>query len=732
MQKTKIRILALLFSFLIAACAPLATPIAEPTPFQPIRTEEPIIPVTGVATVQSVEIQILESVPLQVRAMIRGQLPDSGCTTISSASQVREDNVFRVTLTTTTDPLAICAQTLMPFEYLIPLEINHLPFGKYIVNVNGIEQSFELLPRDLMAYRLSLVKALNARDYDLLKVMMGDSFLIGYWLSEGTTNTPDVAIEQLRNSLLNSPSPITADHTRNLIELLGIDPVTIAGPGMVEASPFLVTGLGSAGRDQAILFTAKQPDGSLYWPGLIFAKDGFAKPTPTPQPVDTNAYPTTVKYILAQKDVRMRTGPGTQFSILGYIAAGQTAKVTGVSANGYWWRVICPDGSVGACWVSADYSLTKPTDGPLPDTTAYPTNVQYIRAQRDVTMYGGPSNLFNVVGHIAGGQIARVTGVNSNSTWWRVICPDSTTGSCWVSADPALTKPTDLTADANVQSVEIRILESYPLQVSAIARGRFPDAGCTTISAVSQTLNSNTYVIKVTTKYNPQAVCAQALTPFEQVISLDVSNLLPGTYFVNVNGVETSFQLPQPVLQTDVSYVMAQQDTSIYSAPSTQSSILGAFAAGRIARVTGVNPSGTWWRVICPDDSVGSCWVSADTSITEPTDMTGSADVQTLEIKILESYPVQINAIARGQLPDAGCTTIAEVKQTREGNVFNVQVLTKFNLQVFCAQMLTSFEQVISLDVSSLLPGTYIAKVNSVEASFQLPSPATQSLPLPQ
>ncbi|HET9587516.1 MAG TPA: hypothetical protein VFO91_01895 [Anaerolineales bacterium] len=38
----------------------------------PILTEEPSIPVTGVAVVQSVEIQILESDPTEVNAIVRG------------------------------------------------------------------------------------------------------------------------------------------------------------------------------------------------------------------------------------------------------------------------------------------------------------------------------------------------------------------------------------------------------------------------------------------------------------------------------------------------------------------------------------------------------------------------------------------------------------------------------------------------------------------------------------
>jgi hypothetical protein len=88
---------------ILAACAPVAV-----TP-PPILTEEPAIPVTGVAVVQSVEIQILESMPVQVNAIIRGQLPDAGCTTIASVNQVREGNTIAITLVTTTDPLALCA-----------------------------------------------------------------------------------------------------------------------------------------------------------------------------------------------------------------------------------------------------------------------------------------------------------------------------------------------------------------------------------------------------------------------------------------------------------------------------------------------------------------------------------------------------------------------------------------------------------------------------------------------
>jgi hypothetical protein len=283
-MKTRIATLIGLIAALVSACIPVATP-AAPTP-----ADTSTAPSASVALVQSIEIQILESHPVQVNAVARGQLPDAGCTTIASVDQVRDGNTFKITLRTTTDPLALCAQALTPFEQVIPLDVRDLPPGEYVVNVNGVEQSFELPAQDASNFDQVLVEALNARNYDLLKTLMGDPFMIGYWLSEGTSNTPEQAIELFKMNLLNSSAPIVADPNKDLVALLGTDPVTIVGPGVIEARSLFTSGWGSEGKDEAVLFIAKQPDGSLYWHGFLFAKDGFEKSVPT-QPADPTATP---------------------------------------------------------------------------------------------------------------------------------------------------------------------------------------------------------------------------------------------------------------------------------------------------------------------------------------------------------------------------------------------------------------------------------------------------------
>jgi hypothetical protein len=213
---------------------------------------------------------------------------------------------------------------------------------------------------------------------------------------------------------------------------------------------------------------------------------------------------------------------------------------------------------------------------------------------------------------------------------------------------PIVTEVPTVTSAAVVKSIEILLLESFPLQVHAILRGDLPDAGCTTISSVNQVREGNTFKLTLVTTTDPLAVCAQALTPFEEVVPLEVHGLPAGTYTVQAGGVQTTFEFtednilptdtneqpttaphenqptpPGTAQSTDVQFVMAQQDVPIYGGPDTQYSIVGMIAAGQTAKVTGVSADNTWWRVMCPNDTVGDCWVSADPAWTQPAQAPG-------------------------------------------------------------------------------------------------------------
>lgn len=103
----------------------------------------------GLASIDSVEVVLLESFPLQAQAVVKGNLPD-GCTQIKEATTTFENNTFHVNLTTERTAETSCTQALVPFEEIIPLDVTGLLQGDYTVDVNGVTETFELLTDNLL------------------------------------------------------------------------------------------------------------------------------------------------------------------------------------------------------------------------------------------------------------------------------------------------------------------------------------------------------------------------------------------------------------------------------------------------------------------------------------------------------------------------------------------------------------------------------------------------------
>ena len=95
---------------------------------------------------------------------------------------------------------------------------------------------------------------------------------------------------------------------------------------------------------------------------------------------------------------------------------------------------------------------------------------------------------------------------------------------------------------AQVKSVDLRMLESFPVQVHAAVKGDFPDA-CTSIGTANQRREGKTFYVELMTTRPADMACAQVITPFEHTVALDVVGLPAGTYTVNVNGVTNTFTL---------------------------------------------------------------------------------------------------------------------------------------------------------------------------------------------
>lgn len=125
-------------------------------------------------------------------------------------------------------------------------------------------------------------------------------------------------------------------------------------------------------------------------------------------------------------------------------------------------------------------------------------------------------------------------------------------------ADATAAEQPFLSGMAMVDTVEIRILESLPVQVQVVAMGNLPD-GCTEIGEAIVEQIEDAFTVTLTTRRPADAMCTQAIVPFEEIIPLSVDDLPAGEYTVTVNDVTESFTLDVTNTAADAFGVMAER-----------------------------------------------------------------------------------------------------------------------------------------------------------------------------
>lgn len=84
-------------------------------------------------------------------------------------------------------------------------------------------------------------------------------------------------------------------------------------------------------------------------------------------------------WLTLDADLNVRTGPGTQYERIGWLAAGTTIPIIGRTPDSAWWQIPYPAASGGAAWISSGYGMAWNTEGvpvvaaPPPPTPSAPT-----------------------------------------------------------------------------------------------------------------------------------------------------------------------------------------------------------------------------------------------------------------------------------------------------------------------------------------------------------------------
>lgn len=100
------------------------------------------VPREGVITIETVEVTVAESFPVQVIAHVRGFLGD-GCTSLGAITQERTGNTIKVTIAATHSGAEVCTMIAPMVDERISLE-GEFPAGEYVVEVNGVATTFQV------------------------------------------------------------------------------------------------------------------------------------------------------------------------------------------------------------------------------------------------------------------------------------------------------------------------------------------------------------------------------------------------------------------------------------------------------------------------------------------------------------------------------------------------------------------------------------------------------------
>jgi hypothetical protein len=136
-------------------------------------------------------------------------------------------------------------------------------------------------PQDFNTFGQSIVDALNTRNFEFAKNLMNQSFGFAFWQSEGFSNTPDLAIQQLQNNYIGPNTHLIPDSGKDLVALLGgLNPYSLVGLDPSSSQALFVSGWGLDGKGEAILYVTRLSTGNLYWNSVLIAPTGFSPNTP--------------------------------------------------------------------------------------------------------------------------------------------------------------------------------------------------------------------------------------------------------------------------------------------------------------------------------------------------------------------------------------------------------------------------------------------------------------------
>jgi hypothetical protein len=209
----------------------------------------------------------------------------------------------------------------------------------------------------------SLAQAIESMDMAALRSLMRDRFLIADWQASLIEYDSEEVLQRFQESILAPGAQPAVRFETDIPALLpGTDPLSLWGPVANPVRALHVNGLGADAAQEAVLVIARdEVNDELFLLGILLPRAGkFSTLLHDPSQVAE----TDVTHVMANAELNVRIGPGTDYASVGLMRSGEIAQVTGVSLDGAWWRIFCTNDPSGICWITADPALSEPTAAP--------------------------------------------------------------------------------------------------------------------------------------------------------------------------------------------------------------------------------------------------------------------------------------------------------------------------------------------------------------------------------
>ncbi len=121
----------------------------------------------------------------------------------------------------------------------------------------------------------------------------------------------------------------------------------------------------------------------------------------------------------------------------------------------------------------------------------------------------------------------------------------------------------------------------------------------------------------------------------------------------------------------------------------------------------------------CSSDKLSSSDTIDNVTTLKQEATNNSAFVDEIEMMIIETFPVQVNVIAKGYFHD-DCTKIVHITEELRGNTISLKMITVRQTDKVCSQDIKPFEEIIPLNIAGFSADIYTVNVNNKSAIFEL------------